>query len=325
MKGFIKKEKISKELIEGNEKGVSNMDTRNNGKLNEEVRRKGVSSSPVVQQDINNIFAINAGITNYMTANNAFYEYVHTHYADKSSAKLPYLADTKVLHADAKYLKCIADGHIKISPYGFYESAASAMLDIYKSTMQQLSNKINFQFLTQAYFLYSALCFGISSSGKIDIITANANVINAIPADDSDKRGAIKRVNPITDDYENGIVQCVELIPRQCGYALKPAIINAAKQDYVILPVAWVEYLTTYISNLLKMSVCKLSFYDPNHNLQTAIVTNKPIKGNYKHYIGCDYIKHSKSNVGWIRTVEIKSGDIISLPVSHFHKIEMLK
>lgn len=143
MKGFIKKEKISKELIEGNEKGVSNMDTRNNGKLNEEVRRKGVSSSPVVQQDINNIFAINAGITNYMTANNAFYEYVHTHYADKSSAKLPYLADTKVLHADAKYLKCIADGHIKISPYGFYESAASAMLDIYKSTMQQLSNKIS--------------------------------------------------------------------------------------------------------------------------------------------------------------------------------------
>lgn len=325
MKGFIKKEKISKELIEGNEKGVSNMDTRNNGKLNEEVRRKGVSSSPVVQQDINNIFAINAGITNYMTANNAFYEYVHTHYADKSSAKLPYLADTKVLHADAKYLKCIADGHIRISPYGFYEGAASAMLDIYKSTMQQLSNKINFQFLTQAYFLYSALCFGISSSGKIDIITANANVINAIPADDSDKRGAIKRVNPITDDYENGIVQCVELIPRQCGYALKPAIINAAKQDYVILPVAWVEYLTTYISNLLKMSVCKLSFYDPNNNLQTAIVTNKPIKGNYKHYIGCDYIKHSKSNVGWIRTVEIKSGDIISLPVSHFHKIEMLK
>ena len=286
---------------------------------------KGVNNSPLIQQDINNIFAINTGITPQMTANNAFYTYIHQHYADKSATKLPYLADTKVLHADAKYLKCIADGHIKISPYGFYEGAASAMLDIYKSTAQQLSNKINFQFLIQAYFLYSALCFGISSSGKIDIITSNAYVINVVPADDSDKRGAVKRVNPITDDFSNGIVQCVELIPRQCGYTLKPAIINASKQDYVILPIAWVGYLTTYISNLLKMSVCKLSYYDPNNNLQTAIVSNKPIKGNYKHYIGCDYIKHSKSNVGWIRAVEIKSGDIISFPVSHFHKIEALK
>ena len=193
-----------------------------------------------------------------MTADNAFYRYIHQHYANKSAIKLPYLADTKVLHADAKYLKCIADGHIKISPYGFYEGAASAMLDIYKSTMQQLSNKINFQFLTQAYFLYSALCFGISSSGKIDIITANANVINAIPADDSDKRGAIKRVNPITDDYENGIVQCVELIPKQSGYTLKPEIINAAKQDYFVLPLEWMNYLISYIHNILKVSVGRL-------------------------------------------------------------------
>ncbi len=301
------------------------MDTRNNGKLNEEVRRKGVSSSPVVQQDINNIFAINTGITSYMTANNAFYEYVHQHYANKSSAKLPYLADNKVLHADAKYLRCIADGHIRISPYGFYEGAASAMLDIYKNTMQQLSNKINFQFLTQAYILYSALCFGISSSGKIDIITANANVINAVPADDSDKRGAIQRANPVTDDYVNGIVQCVELIPRQCGYALKPAIINAANQDYVILPVAWVEYLTTYISNLLKMSVCKLSFYDPNNNLQTIVASNKPIRGNPRHIISCDYIKKTKTNVGWIRAVEVKTGEIIAFPISHFVGIAVLK
>lgn len=316
---------MSKLLDVSIEKGVNDMDLTGLRNETNAVSRKGVSDSPIVQQDINNVFAINAGITNYMTANNAFYEYVHTHYADKSSAKLPYLADTKVLHADAKYLKCIADGHIRISPYGFYEGAASAMLDIYKNTMQQLSNKINFQFLTQAYILYSALCFGISSSGKIDIITANANVINAVPADDSDKRGAIQRANPVTDDYVNGIVQCVELIPRQCGYALKPAIINAANQDYVILPVAWVEYLTTYISNLLKMSVCKLSFYDPNNNLQTIVASNKPIRGNPRHIISCDYIKKSKSNIGWIRCVDVKTGEIIAFPISHFSKIEQLK
>lgn len=309
--------------IGNNVKGANNMSI-NSGTNNVNIG-KGVNNSPLIQQDINNIFAINAGITSFMTANNAFYEYVHQHYANKSSAKLPYLADNKVLRADAKYLRCIADGHIKISPYGFYEGAASAARTMYVNTLRLVHDKVNFQFLVQSYLLYTSLCLGIASNGQIDIITSSNNVINAIPANENDKKGAIQRANPVTDDYVNGIVQCVELIPRQCGYALKPAIINAAKQDYVILPVAWVEYLTTYIHNIIKMSVCKLSYYDPDNNLQTVIVSNKPIKGNYKHYIGCDYIKHSKSNVGWIRAVEIKSGDIISLPVSHFHRIEMLK
>ena len=308
------------------EKGVNEMGTEIRSENEARIdRRKGVTGSPIIQQDINSVFNIGAGITQYMTADNAFYRYIHQHYANKSAIKLPYLADTKVLHADAKYLKCIADGHIKISPYGFYEGAASAMLDIYKSTMQQLSNKINFQFLTQAYFLYSALCFGISSSGKIDIITANANVINAIPADDSDKRGAIKRVNPITDDYENGIVQCVELIPKQSGYTLKPEIINAAKQDYFVLPLEWMNYLISYIHNILKVSVCKISYYDPNNQLQTIVASNKPIRGNPRQIISCDYIKKSKSNIGWIRCVDVKTGEIIAFPISHFSKIEQLK
>ena len=301
------------------------MDLRGLENKTNAVSRKGVSSSPIVQQDINNIFAINNGLTTYMTANNAFYTYIHQHYADKSATKLPYLADTKVLHADAKYLKCIADGHIKISPYGFYEGAASAMLDIYKSTMQQLANKVNFQFLIQAYMLYSALCLGIAVNGQISIITSSANVIDAIPADNNDKRSAIQRANPVTDDYNNGIVQCIELVPKQSGYTLKPAIINASKQDYLILPLAWIEYLTTYISNLLKMSVCKLSYYDPNNQLQTIVASNKPIRGNPRQIISCDYIKKSKSNIGWIRCVDVKTGEIIAFPVSHFVKIEVLK
>lgn len=289
------------------------------------VARKGVSGSPIVQQDINNIFAINTSVTPQMTANNEFFNYIHQHYANKSSAKLPYLADNKVLHADAKYLRCIADGHIKISPYDFYEGAASAAKAMYINTLRLVHDKVNFQFLVQSYLLYTSLCLGIASNGHIDVITSSNNVINAIPANENDKKGAIQRANPVTDDYVNGIVQCVELIPRQCGYALKPAIINAAKQDYVILPVAWVEYLTTYIHNIVKMTVCKLSYYDPDNNLQTAIVTNKPIKGNYKHYIGCDYIRKTKTNVGWIRAVEVKTGDIIAIPISHFSKIEPLK
>ena len=301
------------------------MDLRGLENKTNAVSRKGVSSSPIVQQDINNIFAINNGLTTYMTANNAFYTYIHQHYADKSATKLPYLADTKALHADAKYLKCIADGHIKISPYGFYEGAASAMLDIYKSTMQQLANKVNFQFLIQAYMLYSALCLGIAVNGQISIITSSANVIDAIPADNNDKRSAIQRANPVTDDYNNGIVQCIELVPKQSGYTLKPAIINASKQDYLILPLAWIEYLTTYISNLLKMSVCKLSYYDPNNQLQTIVASNKPIRGNPRQIISCDYIKKSKSNIGWIRCVDVKTGEIIAFPVSHFVKIEVLK
>lgn len=305
------------------EKGVSNMDmTRNMSNVN---RGKGLSNmSPVVQQDIDAMFNI-GGLTQYMTADNAFYGYVHTHYVDKSSCKLPYLVDSKVFRADAKYLKCIADSHIKISPYGFFEGAAAAGLAIYRNTMQQLSSKVNFNFLIQAYFVYSSLCVGISSTGKIDLITANSNVIKAIPADSNEKIQAMKRTNPALDDYNNCIIQAVELIPKQSGYVLRPAIINAAKQDYLMLPLAWIEYLTTYISNLLKMSVCKLSYYDPNNQLQTIVASNKPIRGNPRHIISCDYIKKSKSNIGWIRCVDVKTGEIIAFPISHFSKIEQLK
>ena len=238
---------------------------------------------------------------------------------------MPYLVDSKVFRADAKYLKCIADSHIKISPYGFFEGAAAAGLAIYRNTMQQLSSKVNFNFLIQAYFVYSSLCVGISSTGKIDLITANSNVIKAIPADSNEKIQAMKRTNPALDDYNNCIIQAVELIPKQSGYVLRPAIINAAKQDYLILPLAWIEYLTTYIHNLLKVSPCKLSYTDPNNQVQTIIANNKPIKGNARNCVGCDYIKKTKTNIGWVRAVEIKSGEIIAFPVSHFVKIEVLK
>ena len=316
---------MSKLLDVNIEKGVKNMDLRGLSSETNAVSRKGVSSSPIVQQDINNIFAINNGLTTYMTADNAFYGYVHTHYVDKSSCKLPYLVDSKVFRADAKYLKCIADSHIKISPYGFFEGAAAAGLAIYRNTMQQLSSKVNFNFLIQAYFVYSSLCVGISSTGKIDLITANSNVIKAIPADSNEKIQAMKRTNPALDDYNNCIIQAVELIPKQSGYVLRPAIINAAKQDYLILPLVWVDYLVTYINNLLKMSVCKLSYYDPNNQVQTVIASNKLIRGNAMQCIGCDYIKKTKTNVGWIRCVEVKTGDIIAFPISHFAKVDVLK
>lgn len=316
---------MSKLLDVSIEKGVNDMDLTGLRNETNAVSRKGVSDSPIIQQDINSVFNIGAGITPYMTADNAFFRYVHQHYADKSNCKLPYLVDSKVLHADTKYLRCIADSHIKISPYGFYEGAAAAALNMYRNTMQQLSNKVNFQFLIQAYMLYSSLCLGIAANGQISIITSNANVINAVPADDSDKRSAIKRSNPIYDDYDHGIIQCAELVPKQSGYSLKPAIINASKQDYLILSLAWVDYLVTYINNLLKMSVCKLSYYDPNGTLQNVIVSNKAYKDNTRHRISCDYIKNTKTNVGWIRTVDIKTGEIIAFPISHFVGIAALK
>lgn len=318
---------MSKELVEGNEKGVNEMEKEIRvGNESRTERGKGVTNmSPVVQKDIDTVFAINTGITQYMVSDNAFYRYIHQHYADKSSGRMPYLVDNNVLHADKKHLKCVADNHIKITPYALYEGAAAAGLAIYRNTMQQLSSKVNFNFLIQSYFTYSALCLGISSNGKINLITSNAAIINAIPADDSDKRGAIKRVNPITDDYENGIVQCVELIPKPSGYVLRPAIINAAKQDYLVLPLEWVNYLISYIHNILKVSICKISYYDPNNQLQTIVASNKPIRGNPRHIISCDYIRKTKNSVGWIRAVDIKTGEIILFPVSHFNKIEPLK
>lgn len=305
------------------EKGVNDMDmTRNVSNVS---RGKGLSNmSPVVQQDIDGVFNI-GGITQYMTADNEFYGYVHTHYVDKSSCKLPYLVDSKVLHADTKYLRCIADSHIKISPYGFYEGAAAAALNMYRNTMQQLSSKINFLFLIQSYFLYSALCLGIADNGRINLLTSNPNIINAIPAPKSEKESAIKITHPITDDYNNGIVQCVKLVNKPCGYNPRPAIINAAKPEYLILPLAWVRYLISYIHNLLKISVCKISYYDPENKLRTIIAANKPQPHNLKQCASCEYIKENSCNYGWIRAVELSTGDIIAIPVSHFVKIEVLK
>ena len=289
------------------------------------VTRKGVSDSPIVQQDINNIFAINTSVTPQMTANNEFFNYIHQHYANKSSAKLPYLADNKVMRADNKYMRCIADGHIKISPYGFFEGAASAARTMYVNTLRLVNDKVNFQFLVQAYLLYTSLCLGIAQSGKIDLITSSASIINCVPANENDKQAAIKRTSPITDDYNNGIIQCVELVPKMSGYTLKPAIINASKQDYLILPLAWVDYLITYINNVTKVSTCKISYYAPDGSLQSAIVSNRLIKGNTKHYLAWQYIKNSSTNIGWIRAAELKNGEIIAFPISHFNKIEALK
>lgn len=316
---------MNKELLVSNEKGVSNMELDGTLKRTNSVRGKGVSDSPIVQQDINNIFAINNGLTTYMTANNAFYTYIHQRYANKSSTKLPYIADNKVMRADNKYLKCIADGHIRISPYGFYEGVASASLNMYRNTMQQLSSKINFLFLIQSYFLYSALCLGIADNGRINLLTSNPNIINAIPAPKSEKESAIKITHPITDDYNNNIIQCVELVNKPCGYNLRPAIINAAKPEYLILPLAWVHYLTSYIHNLLKISVCKISYYNPENKLRTIIASNKPQPHNVKQCASCEYIKENSCNYGWIRAVELSTGDIIAIPVSHFVKIEMSK
>lgn len=318
---------MSKELVEGNEKGVNEMEKEIRvGNESRTERGKGVTNmSPVVQQDIDTVFAINTGITQYMVSDNAFYRYIHQHYADKSSGRLPYLADNKVMRADNKHLKCIADGHIKISPYGFFEGAAAAARSMYIGTMRQISDKVNFQFLVQAYMLYSAFCLGIASNGQISIITSNADVIKAIPADDNDKCKALQRTNTITDDYEHGIVQCVELIPKQSGYTLKPAIINASKQDYLILPLAWVDYLITYINNVIKVSTCKISYYAPDGSLQSAIVSNRLIKGNTKHYLAWQYIKNSSTNIGWIRAAELKNGEIIAFPISHFAKVDVLK
>ena len=316
---------MSKLLDVNIEKGVNDMELRGLSNETNAVSRKGVTDSPIVQQDINNVFAINAGITNYMTADNAFFKYVHQHYADKSNCKLPYLVDSKVLHADTKYLRCIADGHIRISPYGFYEGVASASLNMYRNTIQQLSSKINFLFLIQSYFLYSALCLGIADNGRINLLTSNPNIINAIPAPKSEKESAVKITHPITDDYNNNIIQCVELVNKPCGYNLRPAIINAAKSEYLILPLAWVRYLISYIHNLLKISVCKISYYDPENKLRTIIASNKPQPHNVKQCASCEYIKENSCNYGWIRAVELSTGDIIAIPVSHFVKIEMLK
>lgn len=146
-----------------------------------------------------------------------------------------------------------------------------------------------------------------------------------ILASKSEKESAVKITHPITDDYNNNIVQCVELVNKPCGYNLRPAIINAAKPEYLILPLAWVQYLTSYIHNLLKISVYKISYYDPENKLRTIIAANIPQPHNVKQCASSEYIRSNSCISGWIRAVELSTGDIIAISVSHFVKIEMLK
>lgn len=286
----------------------------------------GSGISPIVEKDILRAYNPSAPINRLNVADNDFYKAVHNVVSKKSFSFMPYLLSNNVFHANDKSMKDVSKNVIKLVPYNFLEGAAQAGKLIYLSSGATSAERTNYRYLTQAYFLYSGLCVGISATGQISLITANLNVLNYSPImQQKEKELIIKRLNPTTDDISNGIIQCVEFVPRLIGYDLKPAIVNANKPDYVIMPKVWLDYLIDNINRLLMFSKCKITYLAPDNTPVTIIAFNKPIIGDLKQNLMCDFIKNEPKKYGVIQCVNTSKRVIELIPITHFVSLEVVK
>lgn len=299
-------------------------------KTEENKRSKKISGgggmSPILAQDMCRDFDITSAVNQTLVVENAFYSNIYKLSADKSSTKIPLFFDNRVIRADEKYIRNISDNHLKLVPYNCLEGVCTAAALMYKKSGFQMNKRVNYRFLAQSYFLYTSLCVGISKNGKIDLITSSTSVLNSIPVKWSNDKGRVEQwLRPNTDDLANGIVQCVQLESKLSGYKLKPAIINAAQSDYLILPKSWLDFLITYINNVLKCSVCKVSYYSKEGKMVTFTGSMSKIKGNNQYCFSRSYLMDSNEMYGVIRCVDVDNGRIEMFPITHFAHIERCK
>lgn len=292
-----------------------------NQEVNQKRNEKTVSSgiSQVVVKDIFKAYNPSAPVNRLIVADNDFYKAVHNIVTKKSFSFMPYLLPNVVFHADTKSMKDISKNVIKLVPYNLLEGAVQAGKQIYSNSGVTTSGRTNYRLLSQTYFLYSSLCVGINNMGQANLVTSSLSVLNYSPIiQQKDKERIIQRLNPNTDDISNGIIQCVEFVPKLFGYDLKPAIINADKPDYVILPKAWVDYLIDNINRMLMFTSCKITYLKPNNTPVTITACNKPIKGDLKQNLLCDFIKNEPKKYGVIQCINVKNRVIEIFPVTHF-------
>lgn len=286
----------------------------------------GSGISPIVEKDILKAYNPSAPINRLKVADNDFYKAVHNVVSKKSFSFMPYFLSNDVFHANDKSMKDVSKNVIKLVPYNFLEGAAQAGKMIYSSSGVYNAERMNYRYLSQAYFLYSSLCVGVSATGQISLVTSDLSVLNYSPIIlQKDKEQIIQRLNPNTDDIDNGIIQCVELVPKLLGYDLKPAIVNANKPDYVIMPKVWLDYLIENINRLLMFAKCKITYLTPDNTPVTIFACNKPIKGDLKQNLMCDFIKNEPKKYGVIQCVNISKRVIELIPITHFVSLEVVK
>lgn len=276
--------------------------------------------SPIVKQDIRCDFDLTTRVNSTLVIDNAFYNAIYKLSANKSYAKIPLFFDDNVMKVDERYKRNISDNHIKLAPYNCLEGVCKAAADMYNLFGIQLNQRVNYRLLAQSYFLYSALCVGISNDGEIDLITSCNSVLNSLPI--IDKSDAENITSPLADDLTNGIIRCVRVRAETNGYSLQPKFVDTTKRDYLVLPKCWLDFLIVYINNLLKCSVYKVSYYSTKGQIITANASMMNIKGNNKYNFARNYLLENSGIYGVIRCVDVEQGDIVAFPVTRFVRIE---
>lgn len=292
----------------------------NQGENKQEQKKKGIS--PIVLKDIIDTFNPCTPPNTYYTADNPFYHEVELAAASKKYAVLPYLFPSKVFKGDEKLLQDISGKKIGVSAFTFLQGAAQAAASMYVANGVSKPGSVNYRFLTQAYYLYTSLCVAVNPKGHVSLVTASINVLNILPLLPCDKNKVLKRLRMNTDDVENGIIQCVELVPKYLGYELRPATINAAKSSLCIIPKDWLDFFIDGINFMLSRNKCKITCILPDGSTDSKIVTTKHssdiVINSYRRYIA-----QATDKYGYIRCLDEKH-NIIAFPINRLVSIEPL-
>lgn len=231
--------------------------------------------SETVLQNLHRDFAPNNPINTLLSVDNQAYYTIFKNACDKAYVKLPYLVNNTVFRAEPKLQKDISRLVLKLTPYNLIDGLYLSSVKMYEACGVKEAYSAHYRVLAQSYFLRTALCVGLSSSGDIRIITANPAILSAIPTT-CDVSALCERLNPRNDDLRNGVLSCVRLTPNICGYDVQPYTVSACDRDFVILPKFTVDYFIDYIQSLLKSMFCEVKFAGPlnyiNQYIQSKIV-----------------------------------------------------
>lgn len=286
----------------------------------EERKRKGIS--PIILRDIMDTFNPTAPPNTYYTADNPFYHAAELVGANKKYAVLPYLLPNKVFVSDAKIMQDISMKKLGVSAFTFLDGAAQAAACMYASSGVRKPGNVNYRFLTQAYYLYTALCVAVTPKGHISLVTASANVLDILPLLPCDKEKIYQRLKMTTDDVDNGIIQCVELVPRFMGYEVRPATINASRSNYCIMPKDWLDFFIDGIKYMLGRNKCKVTCLLPDGKPDTIIATTKHssdlVVNSYRRYI-----TGATDRYGFIRFLDDEN-KLRAFPINRLISIEPL-
>lgn len=287
----------------------------------QEPKKKGIS--PIILHDIMDTFDPTAPPNTYYTADNQFYHAAELVGANKKYAVLPYLLPNKVFVGDEKIMQDISGKKLGVSAFTLLDGAAHAAACMYASSGVSKPGSVNYRFLTQAYYLYTALCVAVTPKGHISLVTASVNVLNILPLLPCDKDKICQRLKMTTDDVDNGIIQCVELVPRFMGYEVRPATINASRGNYCIMPKDWLDFYIDGIEFLLSRNKCKITCLLPDGKPDTILATTKhssdTVVNSYRRYIS-----GATDRYGFIRFLD-DDNKLRAFPINRLMSIEPLE